>query len=119
MTRTSTAVLAIAACGALLSACGGDDSDSAAPSPSAGAVDQAVDNAKAGTFVASFRGAFPKLAEGKDDSAVAAIFTDTCADITAGKSEDDIVASTEQRASGASHEQAQAVYQTVKMLCSA
>ncbi|WP_405162165.1 hypothetical protein OG203_38605 [Nocardia sp. NBC_01499] len=126
MIRTTAALAASATlCALLLTGCGDDKSSSAAPSSSAPAAQssgdaQVVDNVKAGAFVVSFRSAFPKLADGKDDTKIATILSDTCKEIKANKSEDDTVKSVTKRASGktdATPEEAKAVYQMSKMMC--
>lgn len=79
-----------------------------------------LDNVKAGTFVVSYRSAFPKLAEGKDDAKIGDILVQTCKDIKDGKSEDEVVQNVIKRTKGASEaskEEAQAIYQMAKMLC--
>ncbi|WP_433663348.1 hypothetical protein ACQPW1_15175 [Nocardia sp. CA-128927] len=126
MIRTTAALAASATLFALLlTGCGDDKASSATPSSSAPAAQsngdaQVVDNVKAGAFVVSFRGAFPKLADGKDDTKIATILSDTCKEIKANKSEDDVVKSIVKRSSGkveATPEEAKAVYQMAKMMC--
>ncbi|MFG3620228.1 hypothetical protein [Nocardia sp. NPDC047654] len=131
MTRTTAALAArttaALAAGAtllalLLTGCGDDktnDAGSQATTTAAQAAAQ-VDSVKAGAFLVSFRGAFPKLSEGKDDAKIASILTETCGDIKAGKSEDDVVANITKRAGGAtqpSSEEAKAIYQMAKLMC--
>ncbi|MER7450914.1 hypothetical protein ABTW96_11585 [Nocardia beijingensis] len=131
MTRTSAALAArttaALAAGAtlfalLLTGCGDDKASDATPSTTTTAAQAAahVDSVKAGAFLVSFRGAFPKLAEGKDDAKIASILTETCGDIKAGKSEDDVVKNIVKRAGGAtqpSTEEAKAIYQMAKLMC--
>ncbi|KAA8877507.1 hypothetical protein F3087_44255 [Nocardia colli] len=126
MIRTTAAIAASATLAALLlTGCGDDKASSASPSSSAPAAAsngdaQVVDNVKAGAFVVSFRGAFPKLADGKDDPKIATILSDTCKEIKANKSEDDVVKSIVKRSSGkveATTEEARAIYQMAKMMC--
>ncbi|PXX62152.1 hypothetical protein DFR70_10719 [Nocardia tenerifensis] len=125
MIRTTAALAASATlCALLLTGCGDDKASSAAPSSASATQSsgdaQVVDNVKAGAFVVSFRGAFPKLADGKDDAKIATILSDTCKEIKANKSEDDIVKSIVKRSSGkteATPEEARAVYQMAKMMC--
>lgn len=79
-----------------------------------------MDSVKAGTFVVSYRSAFPKLADGKDDAKIRDVLVETCKDIKGGKSEDEIVQNVIKRTKGsaeASKEEAQAIYQMAKMLC--
>ncbi|MGW4327318.1 hypothetical protein ACWEKR_15635 [Nocardia sp. NPDC004573] len=123
MTRTTAAIAASATLFALLlTGCGEDktsDATSSATTTAAQAATQ-IDSVKAGAFLVSFRGAFPKLAEGKDDAKIASILTETCGDIKAGKSEDDVVANITKRAGGAtqpSAEEAEAIYQMAKLMC--
>ncbi|MGQ4617337.1 hypothetical protein [Nocardia sp. R7R-8] len=124
MTRTTAAIAASATLFALLLAGCGDDktstaTSSAATTTAAQAAAQ-VDSVKAGAFVVSFRGAFPKLAEGKDDAKIASVLTETCGDIKAGKSEDDVVKNIIKRAGGhtqPSPEEARAIYQMAKLMC--
>ncbi|WP_406272845.1 hypothetical protein OH799_33565 [Nocardia sp. NBC_00881] len=128
MRRTTAALAASAALFALLLAgCGNDEAASATPStttsgaPSTqGGEALAVDSVKAGAFVVSFRGAFPKLAEGKDDAKIASILSEGCKDIKAGKSEDEVVTNIAKRAGGStepSSEEAKAIYQMTKLMC--
>ncbi|MEU2104605.1 MULTISPECIES: hypothetical protein [unclassified Nocardia] len=119
MTRTTAAIAASATLLALLLTGCGDDKTSTATTTAAQAAAQ-VDSVKAGAFLVSFRGAFPKLAEGKDDAKIAGILTETCGDIKAGKSEDDVVKNIVKRAGGAtqpSTEEAKAIYQMAKLMC--
>ncbi|MGK8508671.1 hypothetical protein ACRS5S_11600 [Nocardia asiatica] len=123
MIRTTAALAASATLFALLLTGCGDDKTSDATSSATTTAAQAaaqVDNVKAGAFVVSFRGAFPKLAEGKDDAKIASILSETCGDIKAGKSEDAVVANITKRAGGAaqpSSEEAKAIYQMAKLMC--
>ncbi|WP_069165844.1 hypothetical protein [Nocardia altamirensis] len=126
MIRTTAAFAASATlCALLLTGCGDDKATSATPSsaaPSAKAnVDsQVVDNVKASAFVVNFKGAFPKLADGKDDTKIATILSDSCKDIKANKPESDVVSSIAKHASGkveATKEEAMALYQMAKMMC--
>lgn len=50
-----------------------------------------IDQVKAGSFVIGFRSAFPGLSEGRDDAAITALFTETCADIRGGKPEGEVL----------------------------
>ncbi|MFE9326636.1 hypothetical protein ACIHDR_34515 [Nocardia sp. NPDC052278] len=124
MTRTTAAIAASSAVLALLLAgCGDDKDSSAAPATTSAAKSaggETIDNIKAGTFVVSYRSAFPKLAEGKDDVKISGILVDTCKDIKGGKGEDEVVQNVIKRTKGtteASKEEAQAIYQMAKMLC--
>ncbi|MGK8524460.1 hypothetical protein ACRS6B_24205 [Nocardia asteroides] len=123
MTRTTAAIAASATLFALLlTGCGDDKTSTATSSPTTTAAQAAaqVDNVKAGAFVVSFRGAFPKLAEGKDDAKIATILSETCADIKAGEAEDEVVGNITKRAGGAtqpSSEEAKAIYQMAKLMC--
>ncbi|MEV4236381.1 MULTISPECIES: hypothetical protein [unclassified Nocardia] len=126
MTRTTAAIAASCTVLALLLAGCGDDKDSSAAPASAttsaakAAGGEMLDNVKAGTFVVSYRSAFPKLAEGKDDAKIGDILVQTCKDIKDGKSEDEVVQNVIKRTKGASEaskEEAQAIYQMAKMLC--
>ncbi|UAK32410.1 hypothetical protein K8O92_32820 [Nocardia asteroides] len=122
MTRTTAAIAASATLLALLLTGCGDDKTSSATSTTTTAAQAAtqVDNVKAGAFVVSFRGAFPKLADGKDDAKIATILSETCSDLGAGKSEDDVVGNITKRAGGAtqpSSEEAKAIYQMAKLMC--
>ncbi|MEV0294858.1 hypothetical protein [Nocardia sp. NPDC050710] len=130
MTRTSAAIAASATVFALLLAgCNDDSSSSSATSAGtsaaakpAGDVAQIIDSAKAGTFVVSFKSAFPKLAQGKSDTQISAILNETCQDLKAGKAEDAVVTSITARAKNgsteATKEEAQAIYQMAKLMCS-
>ncbi|WP_280436634.1 hypothetical protein [Nocardia carnea] len=102
-------------------------SDSAAPETTATSSvanpDTAkIDQVKAGSFVIGFRGAFPGLAEGRDDAAITAIFTETCADIRSGEPEEETTtALTARLATGGTapaSQETQAVYQMVAAMCS-
>jgi hypothetical protein len=122
VTRTTAAIAASATLLVLLLTGCGDDKTSSATSSTTTAAQAAaqVDNVKAGAFVVSFRGAFPKLADGKDDAKIATILSETCADLGAGKSEDDVVGNIIKRAGGAtqpSSEEAKAIYQMAKLMC--
>ncbi|WP_433714655.1 hypothetical protein ACQP2U_11475 [Nocardia sp. CA-084685] len=127
MTRTTAAIAACFTVSALLLAGCGDNNDSSAAPASAttsaakAAGGETLDNVKAGTFVVSYRSAFPKLAEGKDDAKIRDILVETCKDIKDGKSEDEVVPNVVKRTKGAaaeaSKEEAQAIYQMAKMLC--
>ncbi|GGN92547.1 hypothetical protein GCM10011610_53750 [Nocardia rhizosphaerihabitans] len=72
-------------------------------------------------FVVSYRNAFPKLAEGRDDAAVSGVLTQTCGDIKAGKPESDVVAAivknSKNGATAATTEEAQAIFQMAKLMC--
>ncbi|WP_280315653.1 hypothetical protein [Nocardia abscessus] len=123
MTRTTAALAASATLFALLLTGCGDDKTSDATSPATTTAAQAtaqIDSVKAGAFVVSFRGAFPKLADGKDDAKIASILSETCGDIKVGKSEDEVVANITKRAGGTtqpSAEEAKAIYQMAKLMC--
>ncbi|UGT60614.1 hypothetical protein [Nocardia asteroides] len=124
MIRTNAAVAACATALALvLAGCGGDDAAAPAGSSSAAATSapQVVDAVKAGTFVVSFRSAFPALASGKDDAALSNTLNQTCADIRAGKPEADVRASVADRVAAngtkGSPEEAAAIFQMIKMMC--
>ncbi|MGY4100866.1 hypothetical protein ACW2Q0_15120 [Nocardia sp. R16R-3T] len=126
MTRTTAAIAASSTIFALLLAgCGDNKDSSAAPAAATTSAAKAagadtVDSVKAGTFVVSYRSAFPKLAEGKDDATLRDILVETCKDIKGGKSEDEAVQNVIKRTKGtteASKEEAQAIYQMAKMLC--
>ncbi|WP_454198174.1 hypothetical protein [Nocardia sp. Marseille-Q1738] len=123
MIRTTAAIAASATLfSLLLTGCGDDKPSSAASSTTAasqGATAQ-VDSVKTGAFVVSFRGAFPKLADGKDDAKIASILSETCADIKAGKPENDVVADITKRAGGNTQptaEEAKAIYQMAELMC--
>ncbi|ASF08944.1 hypothetical protein NBRGN_107_00380 [Nocardia brasiliensis NBRC 14402] len=125
MIRTTAALAASATLFALLlTGCGDDKATTDAASSSTTAQSsgdtQVVDNVKAGAFVVSFRGAFPKLADGKDDAKISTVLSDTCKDIKAGKPEDEVVKNIVKRASGkteATTEESKAIYQMAKMMC--
>ncbi|GGL05911.1 hypothetical protein [Nocardia jinanensis] len=89
----------------------------AATSPDTAQMDQV----KAGSFVIGFRGAFPGLAVGRDDAAITAIFTETCADIRAGDPEDEVVTELTDRLAVGDTEptgpETQAVYQMIAVMC--
>ncbi|MET8797907.1 hypothetical protein ABZV91_15905 [Nocardia sp. NPDC004568] len=120
LTAVLVAVLpAVAACG----------SDTAEPTPTATPTSVAatpdtaqIDQVKAGSFVIGFRGAFPGLAAGRDDAAITAIFTETCAEIRAGDPEDEVLAALSDRLAAGGAEatdaETQAVYQMVAVMCS-
>lgn len=103
--------------------------DGADPAPGASATTAAatpdtarIDQVKAGSFVIGFRGAFPGLAEGRDDAAITAIFTETCAQIRAGEPEDQVVSAVADRlaigTTEATGAETRAVYQMVAVMCS-
>ncbi|MBC7304472.1 MAG: hypothetical protein H5T78_26440 [Nocardia sp.] len=120
MSRTTAAIAASVTVFALLLAGCSDDSSSSAAATTAVSTYQ-VDASKAGMFVVSYRNAFPKLAEGRDDAAVAAVLNRSCSDIEAGKSEADTVATIIEAASNGdtapTNEEAIAVYQMSKLMC--
>ncbi|MFD3510792.1 hypothetical protein [Nocardia sp. NPDC058666] len=125
MSRTTAAIAASATVFALLLAGCSDDSSSSAGAPAAATTTAApatqVDATKAGTFVVSYRNAFPKLAQGRDDATVAAVLNHSCSDIKAGKSQDEAVATIQKAAKNgdvaATKEEATAVYQMSTMMC--
>lgn len=121
VSRTTAAIAASATVFALLLAGCSDDSSSTAGSSSSAAPTAQVDSGKAGMFVVSYRNAFPKLAEGRDDAAVSGVLTQTCGDIKAGKSESDVVAAivknSKNGATAATTEEAQAIFQMAKLMC--
>ncbi|MFC8044426.1 hypothetical protein [Nocardia sp. NPDC057353] len=125
MIRTNAAVAACAtALTLVLAGCGGDDATATSSSSSAAATTSApqlVDAVKAGTFVISFRSAFPALASGKDDAALGNTLNQTCADIRAGEPEAEIRDAVAERVAAngknASPEEAAAIFQMVKMMC--
>ncbi|MFQ6399142.1 hypothetical protein ACLMAJ_37635 [Nocardia sp. KC 131] len=127
MQRTSAAIAAsVTLFTLLLAGCNDDTAGSAAPSTTASAGASAAgsdpgDNIKAGTFVVSFRSAFPKLADGKDDNKIRDLLVDTCKDVKDGKAEDavvlNIIKRTRTGSTEASKEEAQAIYQMAKLLC--
>ncbi|MEU1986173.1 hypothetical protein [Nocardia sp. NPDC019395] len=94
-----------------------DTATSAVANPDTAKIDQL----KAGSFGIGFRGAFPGLAEGRDDAAITAIFTETCADIRSGAPEDEATTALTERlgSNGAAvtPQEAQAVYQMVAAMC--
>ncbi|WP_278262632.1 hypothetical protein [Nocardia sp. AG03] len=121
MSRTTAALAASATVFALLLAGCGDDSAATEPASTTAAPTAQLDASKAGMFVVSYRNAFPKLAEGRDDAALSGLLSKTCADITAGKSKDDVVAGIEKNAkngaTAATTEEAQAIYEMSKLMC--
>ncbi|MFD9552125.1 hypothetical protein ACFWBG_32495 [Nocardia salmonicida] len=125
MSRTTAAIAASATVFALLLAGCSDDSSSAGASTASTSTMAAptfqVEASKAGMFVVSYRNAFPKLAQGRDDAAVAAVLNHSCSEIKAGKSEADTVATIIKAAkngdTAATTEEATAVYQMSKLMC--
>ncbi|MFC4127085.1 hypothetical protein [Nocardia rhizosphaerae] len=121
MRRTSAAIAASATVIALLLAGCGDDTTATEPASTTAAPATKVDAAKAGMFVVSYRNAFPKLAEGRDDAAVADVLNLTCSDIKAGKSEADTVAAvvtySKNGSTTATEDEAKTIYETVKLMC--
>ncbi len=113
----------------LLAGCNDDTSNSSSSASgaassvakAAGDVAQIVDSTKAGTFVVSFKAAFPKLSQGRTDAQISTILNQTCADIKAGKAEDATVTAVAAHAKNgsveATKEEAQAIYQMVKLMC--
>ncbi|WP_433492108.1 hypothetical protein [Nocardia grenadensis] len=113
---------------AVLPAVAACESTGADPAPAAAATTAAatpesaqIDRVKAGSFVIGFRGAFPGLAEGRDDAAITGIFTETCAEIRAGEPEEEVVAAVSDRlaagATEATNAETRAVYQMVAVMC--
>ncbi|GEM31794.1 hypothetical protein NN3_28010 [Nocardia neocaledoniensis NBRC 108232] len=121
MSRTTAAIAASATVLALLLAGCGDDSSASPATSTTAAPATKVDATKAGMFVVSYRNAFPKLAEGRDDAAVANVLNLTCSDIKAGKSEADTVAAvvtySKNGATTATNDEAKTIYETVKLMC--
>ncbi|GAD87444.1 hypothetical protein [Nocardia asteroides] len=122
MSRTTAAIAASATVFALLLAgCGDDTSTTTAATSTSAAAAAQVDSGKAGMFVVSYRNAFPKLAEGRDDAAIGGLLTQTCGDIKAGKAEADVVAgvvkNAKNGATAPTTEEAQAIYQMAKLMC--
>ncbi|MEV0250698.1 hypothetical protein AB0H76_29165 [Nocardia sp. NPDC050712] len=125
MIRTTAAIAASSTVFAalLLAGCGGEDTATPATSSTAASASAAsiIDSARAGTFVVSYKSAFPKLATGRSDAQIAEILTETCKDVKAAKSEDAIVANIIKLAKNgsaeASKEEAQSVYQMAKIMC--
>lgn len=125
VSRTTAAIAASATVFALLLAGCSDDSSSAGASTASTSTMAAptfqVEASKAGMFVVSYRNAFPKLAQGRDDAAVAAVLNHSCSEIKAGKSEADTVATIIKAAkngdTAATTEEATAVYQMSKLMC--
>nr|WP_232542166.1 hypothetical protein [Nocardia bovistercoris] len=110
----------------LLAGCGDDSSTSSSPASSstakaAGNAAQVVDSTKAGTFVVSFKAAFPKLAQGRTDAQISDILSQTCTDRKAGKAEDAAVTALVGRlkngSTEATKEEAQAIYAMAQMMC--
>lgn len=124
VSRTTAAIAASATVFALLLAGCSDDSSSAG-SPAAATTTAApafqIEASKAGMFVVSYRSAFPKLSEGRDDATIAAVLNHSCSDIKAGKSEADTVATIIKAAKNGdtapTTEEATAVYQMSKLMC--
>ncbi len=123
VSRTTAAIAASATVFALLLAgCSDDSSSAGAPTASTTAAPTfQVEASKAGMFVVSYRNAFPKLAQGRDDAAIAAVLNHSCSEIKAGKSEADTVATIIKAAkngdTAATTEEATAVYQMSKLMC--
>ncbi|MFC4372619.1 hypothetical protein ACFO5K_00790 [Nocardia halotolerans] len=120
MRRTTAAIAAGTTVFVLfLSGCGEDTSVAADPTSTTPAVQ--VDPGKAAMFVVSYRNAFPKLAQDRDDAAVRGVLDHTCSDVAAGVSEADTVAGvvrrTENGATTATQEEAQAIYEMAELMC--
>ncbi|MFE1597220.1 hypothetical protein [Nocardia sp. NPDC058705] len=122
MSRTTAAIAASATVFALLLAgCSDDSSSAGSPATTTAAPAFQVEASKAGMFVVSYRSAFPKLSEGRDDATIAAVLNHSCSDLKAGKSEADTIATIQKAAKNgdvaATTEEATAVYQMSKMMC--
>ncbi|MFE3545712.1 hypothetical protein ACFXK0_22340 [Nocardia sp. NPDC059177] len=121
MSRTTAALAASATVVAVLLAGCGDDSAAADSAATSAAPTVQVDASKAAMFVVSYRNAFPKLSEGRDDAALRGVLGQTCGDIAAGKSTDDVVAGIVRNATNgataASTEEAQAIYEMATRMC--
>nr|WP_228537701.1 hypothetical protein [Nocardia sp. XZ_19_231] len=105
-----------------MAGCSDDSSSAGSPTATTTAAPTfQVEASKAGMFVVSYRNAFPKLAQGRDDAAVAAVLNHSCSEIKAGKSEADTVATiikaAENGDTAATTEEATAVYQMSKLMC--
>ncbi len=110
---TGSAVVAL-----LLTGCGTDDSPQSAATTTTTAPTGAVDNAKAGMFVVSYRNAFPDLTQGREDREIAELFSAICGGIAAGESQDAVVADIVTRTdSAATTDQALAIYATARYMC--
>lgn len=79
------------------------------------------ESVKSASFVIGFRRAFPTLAQGRDETAIRAILTETCRDVGAGKPDADIsgkiVERTESGDSRAIPSEAEAILRTIRPLC--
>ncbi|MFI6429824.1 hypothetical protein [Rhodococcus oryzae] len=100
---------------------GAMSSANAAASTAVSKAKGALDSAKVATFTAAFKVANPDLAAGRDDEAIEDILAQTCADIDAGQSEQEIVSGLETRAENngvkATPDQAQQIYNIAKPAC--
>lgn len=77
-----------------------------------------LDQVSAGSFVIGFRGAFPGLAEGRDDAAITALFTETCADIRGGKPEGEVLDALEERIGNqVTPQETRTVHQMIAVMC--
>ncbi|QBJ97687.1 hypothetical protein ERC79_18370 [Rhodococcus sp. ABRD24] len=93
----------------------------ASASSLASSIGGAWDQAKLTAFVAAFRTAYPNLASDRDDQSIETILEDTCADIDANTSEQELVTKVTQRATNGgtvpTDDQARHILQLVKATC--
>lgn len=82
---------------------------------------EAIDKGKVALFVATFRGAYPPLAENREDSDIEEILTTTCDEISAGTDEADIKSKITDEAENdgtkPTDEQAGHIYELAKATC--
>ncbi|WP_459545081.1 hypothetical protein [Nocardia sp. X0981] len=86
--------VALIALAPVVAACGSESGAAETTLTASVAVDPdtaKIDQVKAGSFVIGFRSAFPGLSESRDDAAITALFTETCADIRGGKPEGEVL----------------------------
>lgn len=107
--------------GAACAGVSGSDGDAATATATSTAAAPNPDSVKSGSFVIGFRGAFPALAQGRDEAAIRVIFAETCRDVRAGKPDADISGNiVERTASGdsrATPAEAAAILQMIRPLC--
>jgi hypothetical protein len=79
------------------------------------------DQGKVNGFVAAYKAAYPTLAQGRSDEDISAILTETCSDISDGKSEDEVKSTLADRATNEgdkpSSMQIDTMYVLIRPLC--
>lgn len=133
-TREGSGCAAIAVALCVLTACGSGESNDPTPpissiAPSVGSalqsaqksVEEKFDDAKLVVFVTAFRARYAHLAEGRNDESIEHIAIESCIDIARGADEqavtEQIVSLAENGSTRPSREQADRIYDLVRLTC--